>query len=180
LASGLSAPIGFKNGTDGNIKIATDAIQAAARPHHFLSVHKNGQVAIVQTNGNRDCHVILRGGKTPNYDEAHVAAACKELEAAKLPCALMIDCSHANSSKQHEKQVDVARDIAGQIARGGKHIFGVMVESHLQPGAQKFSPGKDDPGKLAYGQSITDACIGWEHSLEVLQTLDEAVRTRRH
>lgn len=180
LSSGLSAPIGFKNGTDGNIRIASDAIQAAARPHHFLSVHKNGQVAIVETKGNKDCHVILRGGKTPNYDEAHVAAACKELEAARLPGALMVDCSHANSSKQHEKQVDVARDIAGQIARGGKHIFGVMVESHLQPGAQKFSPGKDDPGKLAYGQSITDACIGWEHSLEVLQILDEAVQSRRH
>ena len=116
LASGLSAPIGFKNGTDGNIKIATDAIQAAARPHHFLSVHKNGQVAIVQTNGNRDCHVILRGGKAPNYDAPSVNAACKELEAAKLMPTLMVDCSHANSSKQHEKQLDVARDIAAQIA----------------------------------------------------------------
>ena len=117
LASGLSAPIGFKNGTDGNIRIATDAIQAAARGHHFLSVHKNGQVAIVQTNGNKDCHVILRGGKTPNYDAASVTAACKELEAAKLPATLMVDCSHANSSKQHEKQIDVAREIASQIVR---------------------------------------------------------------
>ena len=179
LSSGLSAPIGFKNGTDGNIKIATDAIQAAARPHHFLSVHKNGQVAIVETKGNRDCHVILRGGKTPNYDEGHVQAACRDLEAAKLPCALMIDCSHANSSKQHEKQVDVARDIAGQIARGSRHIFGVMVESHLTAGAQKFSPGKDDASKLAYGQSITDACIGWEHSLQVLDALSHAVQARR-
>ena len=116
LASGLSAPIGFKNGTDGNIKIATDAIQAAARGHHFLSVHKNGQVAIVQTNGNKDCHVILRGGKAPNYDAAHVAAAVKELEAAKLTPRLMVDCSHANSSKQHEKQLEVARDIGQQIA----------------------------------------------------------------
>jgi 3-deoxy-7-phosphoheptulonate synthase len=179
LSSGISAPIGFKNGTDGNIRIATDAIQAAARPHHFLSVHKNGQVAIVETKGNRDCHVILRGGKTPNYDAAHVEAACRDLEAAKLPCALMVDCSHANSSKQHEKQVDVARDIAGQIASGSRRIFGVMVESHLHAGAQKFSPGKDDPAKLSYGMSITDACIGWEHSLEVLDTLSGAVKARR-
>src|SRR5262252_5725673 len=123
LASGLSAPVGFKNGTDGNVKIAIDAIQAAARGHHFLSVHKNGQVAIVQTNGNRDCHVILRGGKAPNYDAASVEAACRELEAAKLPPVLMVDCSHANSSKQHERQVDVARDIAGQLSSGSRHIF---------------------------------------------------------
>ena len=161
LASGLSAPIGFKNGTDGNLKIATDAIQAAARGHHFLSVHKNGQVAIVQTQGNSDCHVILRGGKTPNYDAAGVAAACQELQAAKLPRPLMIDCSHANSSKQHERQVDVARDIAAQMAAGSHDIFGVMIESHLVAGAQKFTPGKNDPAKLTYGQSITDACIGW-------------------
>src|SRR5437868_15427169 len=132
LASGLSAPIGFKNGTDGNIKIATDAIQAAARPHHFLSVHKNGQVAIVQTNGNRDCHVILRGGKAPNYDAASVAAACKELEAAKLPPVLMVDCSHANSSKEHMRQIDVARELGRQIAGGSRSVFGVMIESHLQ------------------------------------------------
>jgi len=136
LASGLSAPIGFKNGTDGNIRIATDAIQAAARGHHFLSVHKNGQVAIVQTNGNRDCHVILRGGKAPNYDATSVAAACKDLEAAKLPPKLMVDCSHANSSKQHQKQIDVARDIADQVAGGSHSVFGLMVESHLKAGAQ--------------------------------------------
>ena len=179
LASGLSAPIGFKNGTDGNIKIATDAIQAAARPHHFLSVHKNGQVAIVETRGNKDCHVILRGGKAPNYDAASVAAACKEIEAAKLDCTLMVDCSHANSSKQHQKQVDVARDIAAQLKAGSRCIFGVMVESHLQPGAQKFSPGKDDPARLVYGQSITDACIGWDDSLEVLEVLAGAVAARR-
>jgi len=179
LSSGLSAPIGFKNGTDGNLKIATDAIQAASRPHHFLSVHKNGQVAIVQTKGNKDCHVILRGGKAPNYDAASVAAACKELEAAKLPCQLMIDCSHANSSNQHERQVDVARDIAAQMAGGSRCIFGVMVESHLVAGAQKFSAGKDDPAKLAYGQSITDACIGWDDSLSVLQILSDAVKARR-
>jgi 3-deoxy-7-phosphoheptulonate synthase len=179
LASGLSAPIGFKNGTDGNIKIATDAIQAAARGHHFLSVHKNGQVAIVQTNGNKDCHVILRGGKAPNYDAASVAAACKELEASKLPATLMVDCSHANSSKQHERQVDVARDIAGQVAGGSRHVFGLMVESHINPGAQKFTAGKDDVHKLEYGKSITDACIGWDDSLTVLQVLSDAVKARR-
>ena len=179
LSSGISAPIGFKNGTDGNIRIATDAIQAAARPHHFLSVHKNGQVAIVETKGNKDCHVILRGGKTPNYDAAHVEAACKDLEAAKLPATLMVDCSHANSSKQHEKQIDVARDVAAQLGAGSKRIFGVMVESHLNAGAQKFSPGKDNPAKLTYGQSITDACIGWGDSLTVLEVLSQAVRARR-
>jgi 3-deoxy-7-phosphoheptulonate synthase len=179
LASGISAPIGFKNGTDGNIKIATDAIQAAARPHHFLSVHKNGQVAIVQTNGNRDCHVILRGGKAPNYDAASVAAACRELEAAGLPPTLMVDCSHANSSKQHERQVDVAKDIAGQIAGGSRHVFGLMIESHLTGGAQKFTPGKDDPRALEHGKSITDACIGWNTSLDVLEVLSGAVRHRR-
>ena len=179
LASGLSAPIGFKNGTDGNIKIATDAIQAAARGHHFLSVHKNGQVAIVQTAGNKDCHVILRGGKAPNYDAASVNAACKELEASKLPPKLMVDFSHANSSKQHDKQIDVARDIAAQIAGGASQVFGVMVESHLLPGAQKFTPGKDDASALEYGKSITDACIGWGDSLKVMDILSEAVKTRR-
>ncbi|MEO6973312.1 MAG: 3-deoxy-7-phosphoheptulonate synthase [Rhodoferax sp.] len=179
LASGLSAPIGFKNGTDGNTRIATDAIQAAARGHHFLSVHKNGQVAIVQTNGNKDCHLILRGGKAPNYDAASVAAACKELEAAKLPAALMVDCSHANSSKQHERQIAVARDIAAQIAGGSHNVFGLMVESHLVAGAQKFTPGKDDPQGLEYGKSITDACLGWEDSLTTLDLLSDAVKARR-
>ncbi|MFZ9433484.1 MAG: 3-deoxy-7-phosphoheptulonate synthase [Burkholderiaceae bacterium] len=179
LASGISAPIGFKNGTDGNIKIALDAIQAASRPHHFLSVHKNGQVAIVETKGNQDGHLILRGGKSPNYDAASVAAACKELESAKLPASLMVDFSHANSAKQHERQVEVARDVAGQVAAGGRSIFGVMVESHLRAGAQKFTPGKDSPSALTYGQSITDACIGWEHSLDVLNILSGAVRARR-
>ncbi|HUP06132.1 MAG TPA: 3-deoxy-7-phosphoheptulonate synthase [Caldimonas sp.] len=179
LASGLSAPIGFKNGTDGNIRIAIDAIQAAARPHHFLSVHKNGQVAIVETRGNTDCHVILRGGKAPNYDAAHVAAACREIEAAKLECTLMIDCSHANSGKDHARQLDVARDVGTQLAHGNRCIFGVMVESHLQAGAQKFRAGKDDPASLAYGQSITDACLGWDDSLAVLATLSDAVEARR-
>ncbi len=179
LASGLSAPIGFKNGTDGNIKIATDAIQAAARPHHFLSVHKNGQVAIVETGGNPDCHVILRGGKTPNYDAQSVGVACADLAAAQLPTRLMVDCSHANSSKKHERQLDVARDIAGQIREGSHQIFGVMVESHLQGGAQKFSPGKDDPSQLEYGKSITDACLAWDDSLEVLEVLSQAVAAAR-
>ncbi|MFM9922288.1 3-deoxy-7-phosphoheptulonate synthase [Variovorax sp. H27-G14] len=179
LASGLSAPIGFKNGTDGNIRIATDAIQAAARGHHFLSVHKNGQVAIVQTNGNPDCHVILRGGKAPNYDAASVESACNDLLAAKLPPTLMVDCSHANSSKQHQKQIDVAKDIATQIAGGSNRVFGVMVESHLQPGAQKFTPGKDQLADLEYGKSITDACIGWDDSVQVLDTLSQAVKQRR-
>ena len=179
LASGLSAPVGFKNGTDGNIRIATDAIQAAARPHHFLSVHKNGQVAIVQTKGNKDCHVILRGGKAPNYDAASVAAACKEIEAAKLDCRLMIDASHANSSKQHGRQIEVMKDVGAQIAAGKRCIFGVMVESHLHDGAQKFTPGKDDPAQLTYGQSITDACIGWDDSLGLLEGLAQAVKARR-
>ncbi len=178
LASGLSAPIGFKNGTDGNIRIATDAIQAAAGGHHFLSVHKSGQVAIVQTNGNSQCHVILRGGKTPNYDAASVAAACRDLVAARLPATLMVDCSHANSSKQHERQLDVAKDVAQQIAGGSTSVFGVMVESHLQAGAQKFTPGKDDAGTLQYGKSITDACLGWDTSLELLEVLSQAVTAR--
>ena len=179
LASGLSAPIGFKNGTDGNIKIATDAIQAAAGGHHFLSIHKNGQVAIVQTNGNSDCHVILRGGKAPNFDAASVAAACKDLVAAKLPPTLMVDCSHANSSKQHEKQIEVAKDIAAQLASGSHSVFGVMVESNLQAGAQKFTPGKDKVAGLEYGKSITDACIGWNDSVDVLEVLSKGVLARR-
>jgi 3-deoxy-7-phosphoheptulonate synthase len=179
LASGISAPIGFKNGTDGNIKIATDAIQAASRGHHFLSIHKNGSVSVVQTKGNPDCHVILRGGKTTNYDAASVDAACKDLAAAKLPASLMVDCSHANSSKQHEKQLEVARDIAAQMSGGSKQIFGVMVESHLHGGAQKFTPGKDDPAQLEFGKSITDACLHWEDSLQVVQVLSDAVQARR-
>jgi 3-deoxy-7-phosphoheptulonate synthase len=175
----LSAPIGFKNGTDGNIRIAIDAIQAAARPHHFLSVHKNGQVAIVETRGNVDCHVILRGGKAPNYDAASVAAACREIEGAKLPCTLMVDCSHANSGKDHARQVDVARDVAAQLAGGSRCIFGVMIESHLTAGTQKFRAGSDDPGQLVYGQSITDACLGWDDSVGTLELLSDAVAARR-
>ena len=179
LASGLSAPIGFKNGTDGNIRIATDAIQSASRGHHFLSVHKNGQVAIVHTDGNKDCHVILRGGKAPNYDAASVDAACQELAASKLHPSLMVDCSHANSSKQHEKQLDVARDVAAQVSAGSRGVFGLMVESHLHGGAQKFTPGKDQAAKLEYGKSITDACIGWDGTQTILHVLSDAVRARR-
>ena len=179
LSSGISAPIGFKNGTDGNIRIATDAIQAAARPHHFLSIHKNGQVAIVETSGNGDCHVILRGGKAPNYDAASVGAACADLTAAKLPPTLMVDCSHANSSKQHQKQIEVAGDVATQIAGGSRQVFGLMVESHIHAGAQKFTPGVDDPAQLKPGLSITDACIGWDDTLGVLETLSSAVAARR-
>ena len=179
LASGLSAPIGFKNGTDGNIRIATDAIQAAARGHHFLSVHKNGQVAVVQTNGNKDCHVILRGGKAPNYDALSVAAACNDLEVAGLSPRLMVDCSHANSSKQHEKQLDVTREIAVQLAAGSRSVFGLMIESHLTPGAQKFTPGKDKAAGLEYGKSITDACLGWPDSVAALEVLAQAVQSRR-
>ncbi len=133
----------------------------------------------MQTNGNPDCHVILRGGKTPNYSAEHVAQACAELAAAKLPARLMVDCSHANSSKQHERQMDVARDIADQLAGGSQQIFGVMVESHIHGGAQKFTPGKDDVSKLEYGKSITDACIDWEQSTQLLQTLSDAVVARR-
>lgn len=179
LASGLSAPIGFKNGTDGNLKIALDAIQAAARGHHFLSVHKNGQVAIVRTRGNKDCHVILRGGKAPNYDAASVAAAVQELAAAKLPPRLMVDCSHANSSKQHERQLVVTRNLADQIAGGSRSVFGVMIESHIEAGAQKFTAGKDSMEQLRYGQSITDACLGWDDTVEALDVLAHAVAKGR-
>jgi len=179
LASGLSAPVGFKNGTDGNVRIAIDAIQAASRPHHFMSVHKNGQVAIVETKGNKDCHIILRGGKTPNYDAESVAAACAEIEASKLPCRLMVDASHANSSKQYQRQIEVMKDVGGQVAAGGRCIFGVMVESHLHGGAQKFTPGKDDAAKLEYGKSITDACIDWDDTVGLLDGLAQAVKARR-
>ena len=179
LASGLSCPVGFKNATDGDVQVAVDAIGAAKRSHHFLSVTKEGQSAIFETTGNEDCHVILRGGKSPNYDAESVAQACDELMAAKLPATVMVDCSHANSSKKFERQVDVARDIAAQISAGSHQIFGVMVESHLEEGAQKFTPGKDDPTALTYGKSITDACLGWDDSETVLALLSEAVAARR-
>ena len=158
LASGLSCPVGFKNGTDGDVRIAVDAIKAASAPHHFLSVTKGGHSAIVHTAGNEDGHIILRGGKAPNYDAASVEATCAELAAAGLAARLMIDCSHANSRKSHERQLDVARDVAAQIAGGDERIFGVMLESHLNEGRQDLVPGQE----LEYGVSITDACIGWE------------------
>jgi 3-deoxy-7-phosphoheptulonate synthase len=179
LVSGISAPIGFKNGTDGSVKIATDAIQAAARPHHFLGVHKSGRVAMVRTRGNPDCHIILRGGVAPNYDEGSVAAACEALERAGLRPSLMIDCSHANCGKQHERQLDVAREIARQVSAGSRRVFGAMIESHLRPGAQKFTPGRDDPAALEYGVSITDPCLGWEDTVAALELLSEAVQRRR-
>ena len=180
LASGLSAPIGFKNGTDGNIKIAIDAIQAAARPHHFLSVHKNGQVAIVETRGNKDCHVILRGGKAPNYDAASIAAACKEIEAARLPCTLMVDCSHANSSKDHSRQVEVARDIAAQLTNGNRCIFGVMVESHLQAGRAEVQrrQGRSRRSSPTARASPTPASAGTTRC-GPCEVLSDAVAARR-
>ena len=175
LASGLSAPVGFKNGTDGNVKIAVDALLAARQKHHFLSVHKSGQVAIVETRGNDDCHIILRGGKAPNYDAASVQAACAELAKAGLPERLMIDCSHANASKDYRRQAEVAADLGRQIAGGERRIVGVMVESHLVEGRQELAPGKS----LLFGQSITDACLGWDDSVKLLEGLAAAVKERR-
>lgn len=175
LASGLSCPVGFKNGTDGSLKIAVDAIRTSQHPHHFLSVTKAGHSAIVSTLGNEDCHIILRGGKQPNYDAASVDAACKELAAAGLAQRVMIDLSHSNSQKNYKRQIDVGKDVAGQIAGGDDRIIGVMIESHLKAGRQDLLPGKE----LVYGQSITDACIGWEETLPLLEKLGDAVRTRR-
>lgn len=175
LASGLSCPVGFKNGTDGNVRIAVDAIKAAQAPHHFLSVTKAGHSAIVSTRGNEDCHAILRGGKAPNYDAASVDAACKDLAAGGVPAKVMVDFSHANSRKQHRLQIEVAADVAAQMAEGEERIIGVMVESHLKEGRQDLKPGCT----LEYGMSITDACIGWDDSVGVLDTLAEGVRQRR-
>ena len=175
LASALSCPVGFKNGTDGNLRIALDAIKAASHPHHFLSVTKGGVSAIVSSKGNEDCHIILRGGKAPNFDSASVDAACREAATAALACRLMIDCSHGNSQKKPENQVPVALNIAEQIAAGDTRIFGVMVESHLVAGRQDLIAGKP----LQYGQSITDGCIGWDDSLTVLESLAQGVRQRR-
>jgi 3-deoxy-7-phosphoheptulonate synthase len=175
LASGLSCPVGFKNGTDGNVRIAVDAIKAAASPHHFLSVTKAGHSAIVSTNGNEDCHVILRGGKQPNYDAASVDAACVELSKSGLAARVMIDFSHANSRKDFKRQIEVAHEVATQMSCGEDRIFGVMVESHLKEGRQDLKPGI----ALDHGVSITDACIGWEDTVTVLDQLAEAVRKRR-
>ena len=175
LASGLSCPVGFKNGTDGNLKVASDAILSASAPHAFMGMTKMGQAAIFETRGNADCHVILRGGKAPNYGAEHVEAACTTLRAAGLREQVMIDCSHANSSKQHRRQIDVAADIAAQISAGERRITGVMIESHLQEGRQDLVVGQP----LAHGVSITDACISWAQTQPVLQQLAQAVRARR-
>jgi 3-deoxy-7-phosphoheptulonate synthase len=175
LASGLSAPIGFKNGTDGNVRIAVDAILAAGKQHHFLSVHKSGHVAIVETKGNDDCHVILRGGVHPNYDAESVGAVCATLAAAGLPQRVLIDCSHANSRKDYLRQTEVADDIGRQIAGGERRIVGLMVESHLQAGRQDLVAGQP----LEYGKSITDPCLGWDDSARLLERLADSVRRRR-
>ncbi len=175
LASGLSCPVGFKNGTDGGFQIAIDAIRAARHPHVFLSLTKQGHSAIFSTTGNEDCHIILRGGREPNYDAKSVAQALAELGRAGIETGLMIDCSHANSRKQYQKQVEVGYDVAGQIAVGNRGIIGMMVESHLKPGRQDVVPGK----KPEYGVSITDACLGWEDSADLMRVVAEAVRKRR-
>jgi 3-deoxy-7-phosphoheptulonate synthase len=175
LASGLSCPVGFKNGTDGSVRIAVDAIKAAQQPHHFLSVTKGGHSAIVSTNGNEDCHLILRGGPTPNYGAACVDEACQVIGRAGLAQRLMIDASHANSQKRAENQIPVCADVGGQVAGGDERVIGVMVESNLVAGRQDLVHGKP----LAYGQSITDACIGWDETVEVLGRLAEAARARR-
>jgi 3-deoxy-7-phosphoheptulonate synthase len=175
LASGLSCPVGFKNGTDGNVRIAAEAIQAARQPHHFLSVTKGGHTAIVATKGNDDCHIILRGGSRPNYDAASVAAACADLTRHGLPERLMIDASHGNSAKQPERQAAVAEAVAAQLAAGERRIVGVMVESHLVGGRQELVADRS----LVYGQSITDGCLGWEESVRLLDGLAAGVRARQ-
>ncbi len=175
MASGLSCPIGFKNGTDGNLRIAVDAVKAASQPHHFLAIGKDGRAAIAATRGNDDSHVVLRGGKAPNYDAAGVAAACAELAASGLRQSLIIDVSHANSGKKPENQPAVTRDVAAQVAAGDARIAGVMIESHLAAGRQDLVEGQP----LVYGQSITDGCIDWDSSVELLEELALAVEARR-
>ncbi len=175
LASGLSCPVGFKNGTDGTTKVAVDAIGAAIRPHHFLSLRKEGNSGIFSTTGNPDCHIILRGGKTPNYDTASIDKVSEELEKAGLPAKIMIDFSHANSNKQYELQMKVGADVANQIAAGDQRIFGVMIESHLVAGRQDIVEGQE----LTYGQSVTDACLGWDDSAALIAKLAQAVQKRR-
>jgi 3-deoxy-7-phosphoheptulonate synthase len=176
LASGLSCPVGFKNGTDGTLRIAIDAIRAANEPHRFLSLTKAGHSAIFSTTGNKDCHIILRGGKKPNYDAASVARAAEEEKAAGITPRLMIDFSHANSEKQHERQLEVGRDVAAQVAAGNTNIIGAMIESHLKAGRQDVVAGET----LEYGKSITDACISWDQSEPLLRELAAAVATRRN
>ncbi len=179
LASGTSAPIGFKNGTDGNVRVAIDAILAARTPHNFLGIHKNGHVAMVRTSGNPDCHLILRGGREPNYDRASVEAASAELRESACRPAMMIDLSHANSAKDPQRQTLVAEDVAAQVASGSRCILGAMIESHLVDGRQAFTPGVDDPARLVYGKSITDGCLGWDDSVALLATLARSVEDRR-
>jgi len=176
LASGLSVPVGFKNGTGGSVKLAVDAVRAARDPHHFLSVTKQGLAAIVATRGNPECHVILRGASSgPNYDVESVARTVALLEAVDAEPRVMVDCSHGNSRKDHRRQPEVAGDIAARIAAGDRSIFGLMLESHLVGGRQDYLPG----APMTYGQSITDACLAWDETIPVLETLAEAVRTRR-
>ena len=175
LASGLSCPVGFKNGTDGKMRIAVDAIHAASRPHVFMSMTKEGHSSIFTTTGNKDTHIILRGGKRPNYDAESVEIAAEEMTSSGLEPKMMVDFSHANSHKDHHKQVDVGSDVAHQIAKGESRIMGVMIESHLVEGRQNLIPGE----ALTYGQSITDACISWETSETLLERLADAVRKRR-
>ena len=175
LASGLSCPVGFKNGTDGGLKVAIDAIQAASRPHVFMSMTKQGRSAIFSTTGNDDCHIILRGGKQPNYDAASVKQATDQLAQQGQNTRLMVDCSHANSEKDHTRQIEVCRDVAAQVAEGNDNIMGVMLESHLQGGRQDVQ----DRDNLQYGKSITDACIAWDETAVLLRELAEAVRARR-
>jgi 3-deoxy-7-phosphoheptulonate synthase len=175
LASGLSCPVGFKNGTDGGLQVAIDAIRSASQPHHFLSTTKAGHSAIFATSGNTDCHVILRGGKEPNYSAQSVKEAVARLAGAGQPPRLMIDFSHANSRKKHDAQREVGEVVGRQIAEGERRIVGAMIESHLVGGRQDVVPG----GSLTYGQSITDACIDWEHTVPLLEQLAECVRVRR-
>jgi 3-deoxy-7-phosphoheptulonate synthase len=176
LVSGLSCPVGFKNGTSGNVQIAIEAVQSAAHPHSFLGHTKYGQSAIFSTSGNPNCHVILRGGRTTvNYDAESVAQVSALLEKAKLPARVMIDCSHANSNKDYRKQSSVCRDVAAQLARGNRNIVGLMLESNLVAGAQTLVAGED----LVYGQSITDACIGWDETLALLRELAGSVKKRK-
>ena len=175
LASGLSCPVGFKNGTDGSVKVAVDAVRAAATPHAFMGMTKTGQAAIFETIGNEDCHAILRGGKAPNYDSASIEAAARDLAAAGLAPRIMVDFSHANSSRQYQRQMDVGADVAAQLAAGEDRILGVMVESNLNPGRQDLVAGQP----LAHGVSVTDACIGWEDTVHLLDLLADGVRSRR-
>ena len=178
LASGLSCPVGFKNGTSGNTKVALDAVKAAQNPHHFLSVTKSGRSAIVETSGNQDCHIILRGGKEPNYDAVSVNSVSEKLIEGKLPSKVIVDASHGNSNKKPENQINVINELANRISTGELNIFGVMVESHIVGGRQDLKPGNnlDD---LVYGQSITDGCISWEDSEKLLVVLADSVKKRR-